>query len=75
MIIIPSSQSRPATAKVSIAKFKELGIAPGEWVQIDTLSLKVLLIGYQLRLCLMNNYYRHIIVLYGQQTFKKIMFT
>lgn len=41
MIVIPYNKSKPATAKVSFSKFKELGIAPGEWVQIDTPTLKV----------------------------------
>lgn len=41
MIVITCNKSRPATAKVSFSKFKELGIAPGKWVQIDTPTLKV----------------------------------
>ncbi|GAA5806195.1 hypothetical protein HPULCUR_011726 [Helicostylum pulchrum] len=40
MIVIPRNKSRPATAKVSFSKLKELGIAPGKWVQIDTPTLK-----------------------------------
>ncbi|KAG2232545.1 hypothetical protein INT48_000925 [Thamnidium elegans] len=33
-------RARPATAKVSFSKFKELGVAPGKWAQIDTPTLK-----------------------------------
>lgn len=34
MIVIPSSQNKPATAKVSQSTFKNIGIAPGSWVEI-----------------------------------------
>lgn len=41
MIVIPSPQSKPATAKVSLSKFKDIGVAPGSWVEIYANSLEV----------------------------------